>query len=124
KYGISTFIGYGVSSSLSNTAYSLKPINMAYPLPLDMAYQLSGTEAEILCMKMSSTNELFTPYKEPEREFRSSRRHFKTLSLDELRSPDFDILSDQEYSKEEEAKALAETMEQDLKGLWIWSCLA
>ncbi|GKA66307.1 hypothetical protein Tco_0766115 [Tanacetum coccineum] len=63
-------------------------------------------------MTRSSTNELFTPYKEPEREFRSSRRHFKTLSLDELRSPDFNLLSDQEYSKEEEAEAMAETMEQ------------
>ncbi|GJU09258.1 hypothetical protein Tco_1125688 [Tanacetum coccineum] len=63
-------------------------------------------------MTRSSTNELFTPYKEPEREFRSSRRHFKTQSLDELRSPDFNLLSDQEYSEEEEAEAMAETMEQ------------
>ncbi|GKB62024.1 NUDIX hydrolase 6-like protein, partial [Tanacetum coccineum] len=63
-------------------------------------------------MTRSSTNKLFTPYKEPEREFRSSRRHFKTLSLDELRSPDFNLLSDQEYSEEEEAEAMAETMEQ------------
>ncbi|GJS61692.1 reverse transcriptase domain-containing protein [Tanacetum coccineum] len=59
-------------------------------------------------MTKSSTNELFTPYKEPKREFRSSMRHFKTLSLDGLRSPDFNLLSDQEYSEEEEA----ETMEQ------------
>ncbi|GJT30107.1 retrovirus-related pol polyprotein from transposon TNT 1-94 [Tanacetum coccineum] len=56
--------------------------------------------------------ELFTPYKEPEREFLSSRRHFKTLSLDELRSPDFNLLFDQEYSEEEEEEAMAETMEQ------------
>ncbi|GJW75115.1 zf-CCHC domain-containing protein [Tanacetum coccineum] len=62
-------------------------------------------------MTRNSTNELFTPYKEPGREFRSSRRHFKTLSLDELRSPDFNLLSDQEYSEEEEAKTMAETME-------------
>ncbi|GKA15139.1 putative reverse transcriptase domain-containing protein [Tanacetum coccineum] len=47
-----------------------------------------------------------------EREFRSSRRHFKTLSLDELRSPDFNLLSDQEYSEEEVAETMAETMEQ------------
>ncbi|GJS97619.1 hypothetical protein Tco_0804587 [Tanacetum coccineum] len=40
------------------------------------------------------------------------RRHFKSLSLDELRSPDFNLFSDQEYSKEEEAEAMAETMEQ------------
>ncbi|GKC89361.1 hypothetical protein Tco_1150010 [Tanacetum coccineum] len=63
-------------------------------------------------MTRSSTNELFTPYKEPEREFQSSRRHFKTLSLDELRPPDFNQLSDQEYSEEEEAEAMAETIEQ------------
>ncbi|GKC73405.1 hypothetical protein Tco_1119288, partial [Tanacetum coccineum] len=67
---------------------------------------------EDICMTRSSTNELFTPYKEPEREFRSSRRHFKTLSLDELRSHDFNSFSDQEYSEEEVAKAMAETMEQ------------
>ncbi|GKE11316.1 reverse transcriptase domain-containing protein, partial [Tanacetum coccineum] len=63
-------------------------------------------------MTRSSTNELFTPYKEPEREFRSSRRHFKTLSLDELRSPDFNLFSDQEYSEEEVAETMAKTMEQ------------
>ncbi|GJR73244.1 hypothetical protein Tco_0085609 [Tanacetum coccineum] len=63
-------------------------------------------------MTRSSTNELFTPYKDPEREFRSSRRHFKTLSLDELRSPDYNLLSDQEYSEEEVAETMAETMEQ------------
>ncbi|GJR18093.1 hypothetical protein Tco_0966620 [Tanacetum coccineum] len=63
-------------------------------------------------MTRSSTNKLFTPYKEPEREFRSTRRHFKTLSLDELRSPDFNLLSDQEYSEEQEAEAMAKTMEQ------------
>ncbi|GKA77689.1 putative reverse transcriptase domain-containing protein, partial [Tanacetum coccineum] len=41
-------------------------------------------------------------------------RHFKTLSLDESRSPDFNLLSDQEYSKEEEeeAEVMAETREQ------------
>ncbi|GKD61849.1 hypothetical protein Tco_1299358, partial [Tanacetum coccineum] len=48
EYGVSTYIGYGVSSSLSNTAYSSQQINMAYPLPLDTAYRLSKTEAEIL----------------------------------------------------------------------------
>ncbi|GKB25949.1 hypothetical protein Tco_0865350 [Tanacetum coccineum] len=63
-------------------------------------------------MTRSSTNKLFTPYKELKREFRSSRRHFKSLSLDELRSPDFNLFSDQEYSEEEEAEAMAKTMEQ------------
>nr|GEW14998.1 hypothetical protein [Tanacetum cinerariifolium] len=68
-------------------------------------------------MTRSSSNELFTPYKDPEREFRSSRRHFKTLSLDELRSPDFNLLSDQEYSKEEVMETMAETMEQYLSAI-------
>nr|GEW66084.1 hypothetical protein [Tanacetum cinerariifolium] len=63
-------------------------------------------------MTRSSTNELFTPYKDPKQEFQSSRRHFKTLSIDELRSPDFNLLSDQEYSEEEEAETMAKTMEQ------------
>ncbi|GJW92695.1 hypothetical protein Tco_0170248 [Tanacetum coccineum] len=39
--------------------------------------------------------------------------HFKTLSLDESRSPDFDLFSDQEeYSEEEVTETMAETMEQ------------
>ncbi|GKG35563.1 hypothetical protein Tco_0440717, partial [Tanacetum coccineum] len=42
----------------------------------------------------------------------SSRRHFKRLSLDELRSLDFNLLSDQEYLEEEVAETMAETMEQ------------
>ncbi|GJV52745.1 zf-CCHC domain-containing protein, partial [Tanacetum coccineum] len=54
-------------------------------------------------MTRSSTKELFTPFKDPKREFQSSRKHFKTLSLDESISPDFDLFSDQEeYSEEEE----------------------
>ncbi|GKA12326.1 uncharacterized mitochondrial protein-like protein [Tanacetum coccineum] len=117
EYGVSTSIGYGVSNFLSNTAYSFKLINTAYPLPLDTAYRSSGTEAD----SKSSTNELFTPYKEPKREFRSSRRHFKTLSLDELRSPDFNLLSDQEHSEKEEAEAMAETMEQYMKNTFSGS---
>ncbi|GJZ13663.1 hypothetical protein Tco_0548893 [Tanacetum coccineum] len=54
-------------------------------------------------MTRSSTSKLFKPYEEPEQEFRSSRRHFKTLSLDELRSPDFNLFYGQEYSEEEKA---------------------
>ncbi|GKG23870.1 hypothetical protein Tco_0391906, partial [Tanacetum coccineum] len=52
--------------------------------------------------------------KDPEREFRSSRRHFKTLSLDESRSPGFDLFFDQEeYSDEEVAET--ETIEQYMR---------
>ncbi|GJX39654.1 hypothetical protein Tco_0252957 [Tanacetum coccineum] len=64
-------------------------------------------------MTRSLTKELFTPFKDLEREFRSSRKHFKKLSLDKLRSPDFDLFSDQgEYSEEEVTETMAETMEQ------------
>ncbi|GKC84230.1 retrovirus-related pol polyprotein from transposon TNT 1-94 [Tanacetum coccineum] len=87
KYGVSTSIGYGVSNFLSNTTYSTQKINMAYPLPLDTAYRSSVTELD-------------------------PKRHFKTLSLDELRSPDFNLLSDQEYLEEEVAESMAKIMEQ------------
>ncbi|GKC54566.1 hypothetical protein Tco_1077311 [Tanacetum coccineum] len=40
------------------------------------------------------------------------KRHFKTLSLDESRSPDFNLFFNQEDSEEEEAKIMAKTMEQ------------
>ncbi|GKB33972.1 hypothetical protein Tco_0873373 [Tanacetum coccineum] len=63
-------------------------------------------------MTRSSTNKLFTPFKDAELEFRSSRKHFKTLSLDELRSSDFNLFSNQEYSEEEVADTMAETIEQ------------
>ncbi|GJV85425.1 reverse transcriptase domain-containing protein [Tanacetum coccineum] len=64
-------------------------------------------------MTRSSTKELFTPFKDLEREFQSSRKHFKSLSLDESRSPDFDLFSDQEeYLEEEVAETMAETIEQ------------
>ncbi|GKB19171.1 hypothetical protein Tco_0853094 [Tanacetum coccineum] len=64
-------------------------------------------------MTRSSTNELFMPFNDLKREFRSSRKLFKTLSLDESRSPNFNLFSDQEeYSEEEAAETMAETMEQ------------
>ncbi|GKA76050.1 hypothetical protein Tco_0782428 [Tanacetum coccineum] len=93
-------------------------LNTAYPLPLDTAYPVL---CPIQCIQSNRLIRLhdkefyertITPYKEPEREFRSSRRHFKTLSLDQLRSPDFNLLSDEEYLEEEEEEAMAETMEQ------------
>ncbi|GKD77443.1 hypothetical protein Tco_1340064 [Tanacetum coccineum] len=61
-------------------------INTAYPLPLDTAYRSSVIESD-------------------------PKRHFKTLSLEELRSPDFNLFSDEEYSEEEVAETMAETME-------------
>ncbi|GJZ14543.1 retrovirus-related pol polyprotein from transposon TNT 1-94 [Tanacetum coccineum] len=41
-----------------------------------------------------------------------THRHLKTLSLDELRSLDFNLLSNEEYSEEEEEEEMTETMEQ------------
>nr|GEW75556.1 hypothetical protein [Tanacetum cinerariifolium] len=47
------------------------------------------------------------PFKDPEREFRSSRKLLKTLSLDESRSPESNLFSDlEEYSKEEVTKTM------------------
>ncbi|GJU38137.1 hypothetical protein Tco_1186491 [Tanacetum coccineum] len=64
-------------------------------------------------MIRSSTKELFTPFKELERELRSSRKLRKTLSLDESRSPEINLFSDlEEYFKEEVAETMTETMEQ------------
>ncbi|GKE60455.1 hypothetical protein Tco_1510822, partial [Tanacetum coccineum] len=54
-------------------------------------------------MTRSSTKKLFTPFKDLEREFRSSRNHFKTLNLDKLRLHNFDLFFDQEAYSEEEA---------------------
>ncbi|GJZ92579.1 hypothetical protein Tco_0664644, partial [Tanacetum coccineum] len=64
-------------------------------------------------MIRSSTKELLTPFKEPEQEFRSSRKLFKTLSLDELRSPKYNLFSDlEENFKKEVAEIMTEAMDQ------------
>ncbi|GJR17356.1 hypothetical protein Tco_0965883 [Tanacetum coccineum] len=64
-------------------------------------------------MTRSSTKELFTPFKDLEREIRSSRKLFKTLSLDESRSLMFDLFSDlEENSEEEVSETMGETMEE------------
>nr|GFA32931.1 hypothetical protein [Tanacetum cinerariifolium] len=65
------------------------------------------------CMTRSSTKELFTPFKDLEREFRSSMKLFKTLSLNKSRSLEFNLFFDrEENSKEEVAKTMGETIEQ------------
>ncbi|GKE58586.1 hypothetical protein Tco_1497771, partial [Tanacetum coccineum] len=102
EYGVSTSTGYIISSSLSNTAYSIQLINTAYPLPFDTAYRFSRTETKIIYFRAKFF------YLPPEQILLIVYPLFQTLSLDELRFPDFNILSDGEYSKEE----MAETMEQ------------
>ncbi|GJX87824.1 putative ribonuclease H-like domain-containing protein [Tanacetum coccineum] len=73
-----------------------------------------STVSSKLCMTRSSTKELFTPFKDPEQEFRSTRKLFKTPSLDDSSSPEFDLFSDlEDQSKEEVTKAMGEpTMEE------------
>ncbi|GKE61781.1 hypothetical protein Tco_1512148, partial [Tanacetum coccineum] len=55
-----------------------------------------------LCMTRSSNKELFTPFEDSEREFCLSGKLFKTSSLDESSSPEFDLFSDLEEHSEEE----------------------
>ncbi|GJX91598.1 hypothetical protein Tco_0344924 [Tanacetum coccineum] len=98
EYGVFTSIGYGVSNFLSNTAYSSQQINTAYPLPLDTAYRSFGTEAD-------SKFSIF--------DFRAKIFFYPSEQILLIVYPLLlETLSDQEYSKEEEAEAMAEIMEQ------------
>ncbi|GKE66281.1 hypothetical protein Tco_1520442 [Tanacetum coccineum] len=65
-------------------------------------------------MTRSSNKELVTRYKEPKRVLHSTRKLFKTLSLDYSSSPEFDLFSDPEDQCEEEVtEAITEpTMEE------------
>ncbi|GKC16967.1 hypothetical protein Tco_1013749 [Tanacetum coccineum] len=105
-----TSYGYDSSNPVKHSKYS-----KSLPTHNSKAQTLQPNSPNFIlryCMTRSSTNELYTPYKDSEREFLSSRRHFKSLSLDELRSPNFNLLSNEEYSEEEEEEAMTETMEQ------------
>nr|GEW90870.1 hypothetical protein [Tanacetum cinerariifolium] len=89
----------------------VQKINTTYSVLLNMAYVLSDTVTD-LCVTRSSTKELFTPFNEPKREFRSSRKLLETLSLDESRSHEFNLFSNlEEYSEEEVVETMAETMD-------------
>ncbi|GKA26993.1 hypothetical protein Tco_0713161 [Tanacetum coccineum] len=55
-----------------------------------------------LCMTRSSTHEQLTPFKEPEQEFQPSRKLFKTLTLNESRSHEYNLFSNLEENSEEE----------------------
>ncbi|GKF24567.1 hypothetical protein Tco_0076889 [Tanacetum coccineum] len=85
---------------------------MAYSDHLNTAYRSSDTVTEA-CMTRSSTKELLTPFKDLKQEFRSSRKLFKTLSLNESRSLEYNPFSYlEENSEEEVGKTMAKTMEQ------------
>ncbi|GJS61292.1 hypothetical protein Tco_0656076 [Tanacetum coccineum] len=85
-------------------------INTAYSLPLNTAYRSSVTESESSVFLFDFRAKKISIQKEPI--LLIVYPLFQTLSLDELRSPDFNLLSDQEYSEEEVAETMAETMEQ------------
>ncbi|GJX93242.1 hypothetical protein Tco_0347828 [Tanacetum coccineum] len=77
------------------------------------AHHEETTKYLYACMTRSSTKELLTPFKNPEREFCSSRKLFKTPSLEESSSPEFDLFSDlEDHFEEEVAGIMAETMEE------------
>ncbi|GKE50930.1 hypothetical protein Tco_1486086 [Tanacetum coccineum] len=82
---------------------------MAYPLPLDTAYQSSDIKSEALIFVFDS---VYLGFLSTEPILLIVYPLFQSLSLDELRSPNFNLFSDQEYSEEEEAEAMAETMKQ------------
>ncbi|GJS90104.1 hypothetical protein Tco_0772740 [Tanacetum coccineum] len=65
-------------------------------------------------MTRSLTKDLFTPYEEPERVLHSTRKLFKTMSLDYSSLPKFDLFSDlEDQCQEEVTKAMGEpTMEE------------
>ncbi|GKA82610.1 mitochondrial proton/calcium exchanger protein-like protein isoform X1 [Tanacetum coccineum] len=84
-----------------------KALKVEYGVSTSIGYGVSNS----LSYTAYSSQQINTVYPLPlDTAYRS--RHFKTLSLDELRSPDFNLLSDQEYSEEEEEEAMAETMDQ------------
>ncbi|GJV16162.1 hypothetical protein Tco_1361485 [Tanacetum coccineum] len=60
-----------------------------------------GTVSCNECMTRSSTKDLLTPFEEPERVFHSTRKLFKTTSLDYSSSPEFDLFFDHENQSKE-----------------------
>ncbi|GJV09389.1 hypothetical protein Tco_1347045 [Tanacetum coccineum] len=82
-----------------------------------MLYADALIVTELMCLGSANRQVFYErtiyTYKEPEtRIFDHQENTARTPKSDELRSPDFNLLSDQEYSEEEEAKAMAETMEK------------
>nr|GEV26761.1 ribonuclease H-like domain, reverse transcriptase, RNA-dependent DNA polymerase [Tanacetum cinerariifolium] len=67
-------------------------------------------------MTRSSNQDLIQPFENPKRVFQSSRKLFKTQSLDYLSSPEFSLISDlEDQFKEEETKTMkGPTMEEQI----------
>ncbi|GJW36610.1 retrovirus-related pol polyprotein from transposon TNT 1-94 [Tanacetum coccineum] len=96
------------------TEYQLADLTKRLTLSLLVIDTLLTNEATSdQCMTRSSAKELFTPFENPEREFCSSRKLFKTPSLDESSLLEFDLFFDlEEYFEEEVAGAMPERMEE------------
>ncbi|GJR68947.1 hypothetical protein Tco_0015012 [Tanacetum coccineum] len=96
-----------------NTPYSIYGTNIIFWKISNVVLTPRNLQYVVVQIDKYSMNEQFTLTKNLKREFLIIKRtQQELLSLDELRSPDFNLLSDQEYSEEEEAEAMAETMEQ------------
>ncbi|GJZ10583.1 hypothetical protein Tco_0545342, partial [Tanacetum coccineum] len=96
------------------TSYTPYPSRKIYGVSVPSLHKRPRrNKVQYACMTKSSTKELLTPLKEPEQEFRSSRKLFKTLSLDESRSPKYNLFSDLEEDFEKEvAEIMTETTDQ------------
>ncbi|GKA94690.1 hypothetical protein Tco_0816728 [Tanacetum coccineum] len=68
-------------------------------------------------MTRSSNYELATPFKDPEREFRSSRKLVRAQSLDCFSSPGFELFFDQEDLSKKESQFLKELHDNTFSGL-------
>ncbi|GJZ11762.1 hypothetical protein Tco_0546521 [Tanacetum coccineum] len=108
EYGISTSIGYGVSKFLSNTTYSFKLINTAYPLPLDTAYRSSGKETEIL------TEEEETIRSHGRTNFKKYMEKAQTESHLSITSNDINIELSKEFFKEMQVNAYHGWIDEDV----------
>ncbi|GJT61925.1 hypothetical protein Tco_1005458, partial [Tanacetum coccineum] len=110
-------VEYAVSAFPINTVYSYLKDQYDVFSQLNMAYRSSDIAADRIfseCMTGSSTKELVTPYKEPERVFRLSRKLSRTRSLDYLSSLEFNLFFDPEDQfKEEQTETMgAPTIEE------------
>ncbi|GKC04317.1 hypothetical protein Tco_0995927, partial [Tanacetum coccineum] len=117
RYGVSKvfdtaywgFLGVGTTFDIFQNILFPYGLNTAYWSFLDTAYWiLFPSWSLVKCRHRYAVSSLMdTAY------WLSEQKLLKTLSLEELRSPEFNLFSDlEEYSKEEVAETMAETMEQ------------
>ncbi|GJX66081.1 hypothetical protein Tco_0300424 [Tanacetum coccineum] len=93
---------------ITNTTYYVQQINTAYSVNCIRRIDHLILQ-QIECITRSSTKKLLKPFKELERVFHSTRRLFKTSSLDYSSSLEFDLFSDLENQSEKEVtEAMAE----------------